>query len=353
MSIICRSCGTENDDTAIFCSNCGLKFENDDARLEVKKDLTQTLETVEKIKTEQNNTLSGEVLDNRDKVLNYYIETAKKRGRLTPDQLIDQYKAIKLKLDVILSHQNALEDYNKRIEDVYEMEKKISKGETPGWVYGGAFICFVIGFIRGDGFFGKILCAFLAGGMAYGFLDYCIYKCCIFPFIKDKLKKKAEEYREKNLAEIQQMIDKTKAYLDECWASKEMELYEIAIPPQYQSYEAIECFISFLTSRRADTEKELFNMYEEEKHRREMEAMQQQQLQYSKDIIYNQQEHTKLMNKQTSLINESNALARENNALSRQSNNLAMQNNAFAKQQLNMSQRQLNIERKILRNVKK
>lgn len=352
MSIICRSCGTEHDDTAIFCSKCGAKFENDDARLEVIKDLKQTLESVEKIKTEENNTLIVEDLDNRNKALNYYIETAKKRGRLTPDQLIDQYKAIKIKLDVIISHQNALEGFNKRIEDVYEMEKQISKGKTPGWVYGGAFIFFVIGFIITEGFFGKILGAFLSGGMAYGFLDYCIYKCCIFPFIKDKLKKEAEEYREKKIAEIQHMIDKTKGYIDECWASREMELYEIAIPPQYQSYEAIECFVSFLTSRRADTEKELFNLYEEEKHRREMEAMQQQQLQYSKDIIYNQQEHTKLMNKQTDLLKENNALVRENNVLSRQSNNLAMQNNALAKQQLNMSQQQLNIERKISRDLK-
>jgi len=345
---LCRSCGAEYDDTAVFCSKCGAKFEDEEC-VEVTNELTQALQTAEdvklELKNEESEDLNVEVLDNKAKALDFYIATAKKRGNLTPNQLIDQYKAIKTKLDEIITHQTTLENYNKEIENVYETEKKMIKGETPDWVYLSALIAAVVGLFIGNGFFGRIIAAIFLAVIAYFFLDYVVYKNCIYPFKKDKLIQEATEYREKKLAEIQSMIDKTKGDIDDCWTSKEMELYELAVPPQYQSYEAIECFISLLTSRRADTEKELFNLYEEEKHRREMEAMQQQQLQYSKDIISNQQEHTELMNQQSELLRENNTLARQNNAI-------AMQNNALAKQQVNISQQQLNIERKISRDVK-
>lgn len=341
MNRVCRSCGAEYDETAVFCNKCGAKLE-DEEQVETVNDLVKTVEEVSlEVSNAGSEPLNVEVLDNKAKALDLYIATAKKRGNLTSNQLIDQYNTIKAKLDEIISLQNTLENYNNEIANVYETEKKMIKGETPVWVYWGTLILAIVGFISGG-----IIAAIIAVGFGgYCFLYYTIYKCCVYPFIKDKLIKAATEYREKRLAEINEMIDKTKDDIDECWSSKEMELYELAIPPQYQSYEAIECFISLLKSRRADTEKEVFNLYEEEKHRREMEAMQQQQLQYSQDIISNQQEHTNLMNQQTVLL-------KENNALARQSNNIAMQNNAIAKQQLNMSQKQLNIERKISREVK-
>lgn len=306
MKRICRSCGAECDETAVFCSKCGAKFE-DEERVEVTNELTQTLQTAEdvklELKNEESEDLNVEVLDKKAKTLDFYISTAKKRGHLTPDQLIDQYTAIKSKLDDIIMYQDTLDSCNKEIKKVYETEKIMIDSAIPGWVHALELIAPIIGLIIGKGFLWKIIIAILFFIGTIYLLEVVVYGSS-----EEKMKKEATEYREKRVAEIQSLIDKTTNAINECWTSKEMELYELAVPPLYQSYDVIEFFIALLTSRRADSEKELFNLYEEEKHRREIEAMQQQQLQYSKDIIAKQQEYAELINKQNDLIKESNAL---------------------------------------------
>lgn len=54
---------------------------------------------------------------------------------------------------------------------------------------------------------------------------------------------------------------------------------ESQIPEDYRTEEAIRFFIQALKNGRADSDKELYNLFEEEKHRRKMEELSEQKLQ--------------------------------------------------------------------------
>lgn len=94
--------------------------------------------------------------------------------------------------------------------------------------------------------------------------------------------------------------------LDTYWDSEEIKLMEMVVPDKYQSVDAINFFVNLLVTKRADTEKELFNLYEEEIHRRQSIALQNQaiqlqreQIRYSQDILNSQRAQNDLIRSQT------------------------------------------------------
>jgi Zn finger protein HypA/HybF involved in hydrogenase expression len=58
-----------------------------------------------------------------------------------------------------------------------------------------------------------------------------------------------------------------------------LAVYENTIPEVYRNEDAINFFITALETLRADSEKELFNLYEEDLHRRKIEQLEQEKLQ--------------------------------------------------------------------------
>ena len=77
-----------------------------------------------------------------------------------------------------------------------------------------------------------------------------------------------------NVIPAQEELYDCQELLDTYWNSEEIKLMEIIVPDKYQSVDAINFFVNLLVTKRADTEKELFNLYEEEIHRRQSIALQ-------------------------------------------------------------------------------
>jgi hypothetical protein len=67
--------------------------------------------------------------------------------------------------------------------------------------------------------------------------------------------------------------------LNQALQVSELTVYENTIPEKYRTEDAINFFVNALETQRADTEKELFNLYEEDLHRRKLEQIEQEKLQ--------------------------------------------------------------------------
>ena len=116
----------------------------------------------------------------------------------------------------------------------------------------------------------------------------------------------ADQYHLDNVIPAQEEIYDCQELLDTYWDSEEIKLMEMVVPDKYQSVDAINFFVNLLVTKRADTEKELFNLYEEEIHRRQSIALQNQaiqlqreQIRYSQDILNSQRTQNDLIRSQT------------------------------------------------------
>lgn len=116
----------------------------------------------------------------------------------------------------------------------------------------------------------------------------------------------ADQYHLDNVIPAQEELYDCQELLDTYWNSEEIKLMEIVVPDKYQSVDAINFFVNLLVTKRADTEKELFNLYEEEIHRRQSIALQNQaiqlqreQIRYSQDILNSQRTQNDLIRSQT------------------------------------------------------
>lgn len=116
----------------------------------------------------------------------------------------------------------------------------------------------------------------------------------------------ADQYHLDNVVPAQDELYDCQELLDTYWDSEEIKLMEMVVPDKYQSVDAINFFVNLLVTKRADTEKELFNLYEEEIHRRQSIALQNQaiqlqreQIRYSQDILNSQRAQNDLIRSQT------------------------------------------------------
>ena len=75
------------------------------------------------------------------------------------------------------------------------------------------------------------------------------------------------------------------------------------IPEKYQTIEALNQFVIILKDGRADSQKEVFNIYEEEEHRREMINLQQMQIQNQVSMIEMQKQQNQLSEEQLDELN--------------------------------------------------
>lgn len=194
--------------------------------------------------------------------------------------LLNDYKAIRKTLSKLLSEQEQLERYGKRIQKLQDEEKKIQESHgVVGKIFTGiGFLVIFIGFLGG----------LIVIGIIIGVLVMTIGDSI------DKYIERAKEFRENNIMPIMTKATECKTKIDEIWTRNEMILYEQMIPDEYKQISTIDYFIRALETGRAENQKELFNLYEEESHRRRVELVQNElldtqkkQLQVSKDQMEN------------------------------------------------------------------
>lgn len=73
--------------------------------------------------------------------------------------------------------------------------------------------------------------------------------------------------------------------LEDYMLASKLPSVESQIPKDYRTEEAIHFFIQALRNRRADSDKELYNLFEEEKHRRKMEELTEKKLQQLEESL--------------------------------------------------------------------
>lgn len=106
----------------------------------------------------------------------------------------------------------------------------------------------------------------------------------------------AKHDRDKNAEEAARLhnMQVIPAYGHYCQTIKELNCalmdaqlseFESQIPERYRTKDALSFFVSALQNQRADTEKELYNLYEEECYRRRMENLEQEKLQKLDDSL--------------------------------------------------------------------
>lgn len=324
--MFCKKCGNELSNNAKFCSKCGNPSQILMMKLWQSAD-NDKVEFIKKIRTECNLGLKEaktfadeflETLDNNqitdtpiltDKVIKDNAEEISSEisnpfiaSQLSSEELLDLYKRIRIKVNDLLDSQELLD---KAILDLEENKKKEDKIRNKMGIVGNTFSILgllIIVVCLSNGFWAiimGILVALVIGGIGVA-IDSKI--------TKDKYIIQADEFHE-NVVELSILkVDNYKEKIEQIWSTDEMSLYEKCIPEEYSSLGTIDFFIRALEIGRATNQKELINLYEEETHRRRIEANQSR-------ILSNQEEQLEASKQQTKQLKD---ISKKQRKISRQ-----------------------------------
>ena len=96
---------------------------------------------------------------------------------------------------------------------------------------------------------------------------------------RDKNMIEAARIHNEELIPAYRKYEQSISQLNDVLTTSQIGVLESRIPERYRTEEAVAFFVDALETRRADTEKELFNVYEEHLHRRKMEQIETERLQ--------------------------------------------------------------------------
>lgn len=211
------------------------------------------------------------------------------------DELLEKYRRYAKAFDKI-DHYN---DEFVRVENEYKErsveEKKIL--EDPRQAEGVAFVVAILAVIvsqvifwiafkdvRGSGWelrFAVVLCIdvaiFALANIIARLIDLKCYRAAKI--------QESQKFHKDVLLPIQQRLDELNEEYMKAQGAPEIQEYEKDIPSAYQYREALDFFIKTLETRRADTEKEVFNLYEEHLHQQKLERIEEQKLKEYQDSL--------------------------------------------------------------------
>lgn len=192
-------------------------------------------------------------------------------------------------IGTLLKIQQKLVDIGTEIKKIYETEEKIKEEEenaqtkfqeltpTMGNIFLiGLPIIPIIGIILqliDDSYFswGLVVIFTILGWIFWGIIIFSLDDT----FFEGKKNEIKEKYIEENVVPLQKTLQKYNEELDQLLNNPDTIWAMKMIPEKYFDITVINCFISYLADRRADSYKEVVNLYEEEQHRLRMEELQQ------------------------------------------------------------------------------
>lgn len=157
-----------------------------------------------------------------------------------------------------------------------------------------AFIFIVIGFI----------CASFWGAIAV-FLIYVLI-CFVIDslFFEKGRKKRMEQLQTEEIEPTLKLIKEYEDKIAEVYNTDEITYFETHFPPECQSIEALQFFVEALLYGKAETEKELYNLWAEESYRQQMLQMQSKQILQNQSVIENQKQQTSALEQQNRLLQQ-------------------------------------------------
>lgn len=127
--------------------------------------------------------------------------------------------------------------------------------------------------------------------------------------------KKAEDYKNSKLPQMERALDAIAHQLEDLVNTSEARILLETIPQDYATYDAVSFFIIALRNGRADTLKEVINLYENELHKRALIdmhqqeiALEQQQIALQNALLSGQQENTQI---QKELLKRNEKISRQ------------------------------------------
>lgn len=210
---------------------------------------------------------------------------------MSREQLIDKYTQYKQTLENVVNSQQKLDALCNTYKEKEKEEASIRKGSSAS----GCLACILpfILFLGGVNFFVVII----LGGLSYFLLEF--YRKSKHQTEYDA---EANKFHFEVLEPLKTEIQSQKDYIDKLWDNWDMKALSEDLPEDYCSLDAIDFFLKALKNRRADTEKEAFNLYEahlkEEAFinlQKETLNTQQEQLKATQEIQKNTEEQKEIL----------------------------------------------------------
>lgn len=182
------------------------------------------------------------------------------------------------------------EDYQVKIDEENKIRKKQFGTGSIGMII--SLVAIVIGFVNGA----------IIGAIIAFFVHAIICVIIDSLFFEKKRNRKADIIHEGQVVPVEKEIAKTENKIKSLYSTKVMHFYITHFPPECQSLEALDYFVEAIYYKRANSEKELFALWENELYKRKMLNMQEEQIRQIKQVANNQQKQTETMSEQTRLI---------------------------------------------------
>lgn len=194
------------------------------------------------------------------------------------EELLESYIRIRGKVLQLLAQQDKYQEVCNQLSEAQKKEKSIREEHPMGtvgciiWLLVSVFV-YIIFRNMFDGVVGVVAVVIVA--FIINAIDEAIKKGK-----SDNAEsiEKANKFHFETVVKLEQVVRDQKQVIDTLWESEEMIMFEKLIPDAYKTIDALNFFIQSLENRRADTDKELFNLYEDYISKQQMIELQNQQL---------------------------------------------------------------------------
>ena len=228
---------------------------------------------------------------------------------LETDSLVLKYEKMKEYLDLLSKNIDKSERLSSKLEQLYVEEKKRRNPTRfcPTGLYYvtlfGSDLAVAFGFGMG---FSSILVGiivsilmilpalFIVAGVDYKYENNEKYRNEVLDIAKEE----ANHFYYSNTIKVEKELWESTSYVYTLKKINTFSIIERDVPEAYQNSDAFSFFVDALKKRRADTEKELFNLYEEELHRQRMENYARQGVELQAQTLSMQKQQMEKMSEQ-------------------------------------------------------
>ena len=206
---------------------------------------------------------------------------------MTKEEFINHLLEVKAVLEKLAKKQEVYDEIERRLYEEYGKEESIRNEKQKMKTRICAVImliviavCFFTGIIKSV--YGSIIPLIL------------VMVAMIVARYKGKNGRINEEYYNQKILPIKKELNQQEKVILAFMNSDEMKNLSDVIPQKYLNLKAVLFLLEVLQTGRADSAKEAYNLYEEELHREKIQEMQEEQLDYARETLREQQNQTKV-----------------------------------------------------------
>lgn len=224
---------------------------------------------------------------------------------MTKEEFINHLLEVKVVLEKLAKKQEVYDEIERRLYEEYGKEESIRNEKQKMKTRICAVImliviavCFFTGIIKSV--YGSIIPLIL------------VMVAMIVARYKGKNGRINEEYYNQKILPIKKELNQQEKVILAFMNSDEMKNLSDVIPQKYLNLKAVLFLLDVLQTGRADSAKEAYNLYEEELHREKIQEMQEEQLDYARETLREQQNQTKVQKRISRQVSYGNYINTKN-----------------------------------------